>query len=67
VQLDAVEEERDRALAEPAGVVPAPAPHLVSRAHEAESQHADWAARAAALLAVLVLLVLAITFLRAIA
>jgi hypothetical protein len=57
-------EERDRALAEPAGVVPAPA--RAPREHGAESQHADWAARTAAILALLVLLVLAISFLKAI-
>ena len=64
-QLVAAEEERDRALAEPAGVT-AP-PMRVPREHETESSHADWAARTAAILAVLVLLVLAITFLKAIA
>jgi hypothetical protein len=64
-QLDVVEDERDRALAEPAGV--AAPPVRVPRSHEAQSSHADWAARTAAILAVLVLLVLAITFLKAIA
>ena len=60
-----VEDERDRALAEPAGV--AAPPVRAPRTHEAQSSHADWAARTAAILAVLVLLVLAITFLKAIA
>jgi hypothetical protein len=64
-QLDVVEDERDRALAEPAGV--AAPPVRAPRTHEAQSSHADWAARTAAILAVLVLLVLAITFLKAIA
>lgn len=63
--LAAVEEERDRALAQPAGVVAAPL--RVPREHESESARADWAARTAAILAILVLLVLAITFLKAIA
>jgi hypothetical protein len=63
--LAAAETERDRALGEPAGVVAPPV--RVTRAHDAESTHADWAARTAAILAVLVLLILAITFLRAIA
>jgi len=63
--LGAAEAERDRALAAPAGVVAPPV--RVRREHEAEAAHADWAARTAAILAVLVLLVLAITFLRAIA
>ncbi|WP_272474572.1 hypothetical protein [Baekduia alba] len=63
--LGAAEEERDRALAEPAGV--AAPPVRVAREHGTESSHADWAARTAAILAVLVLLVLAITFLKAIA
>jgi hypothetical protein len=62
--LAAAEEERDRALAAPAGV--APAPVRARREHEAQSSHADWAARTAAILAVLVLLVLAITFLKAV-
>jgi hypothetical protein len=64
-QLDVVEDERDRALAEPAGV--AAPPVRAPRTHEAQSTHADWAARSAAILAVLVLLVLAITFMKAIA
>lgn len=64
-QLDVVEDERDRALAEPAGV--AAPPVRAPRTHGPVSAHADWAARTAAILAVLVLLVLAITFLKAIA
>jgi chromosome segregation ATPase len=64
-RLDVVEDERDRALEEPAGVAGPPA--RTARAREPVSAHADWAARTAAILAVLVLLVLAITFLKAIA
>jgi hypothetical protein len=61
--LAAVEAERDRALAEPAGVV---APRVRRpREHATESAHADWAARTAAIVAVLVLLILAVTFFRA--
>jgi hypothetical protein len=58
---------RDRALVQPAGVA-APTPVArVPREHAAASSRADWAARTAAILALLVLLVLAVTFLKAIA
>jgi hypothetical protein len=64
--LAAAEAERDRALAEPAGVA-APVPVArVPRAHAAQSTRADWTVRAVALFSLLVLLILAITLLRAI-
>jgi hypothetical protein len=64
--LVAAEAERDRALAEPAGVA-APVPVArVARVHAAQSIRADWAARAVALFSLLVLLILAITLLKAI-
>jgi hypothetical protein len=59
------EAERDRALGQPAGV--APPPVRAPREHATTSARADWAARTAAIIALLVLLVLAITFLKAIA
>ncbi|HWH96481.1 MAG TPA: hypothetical protein VNT03_21650, partial [Baekduia sp.] len=62
--LVAAESERDRALVKPAGVVAPPV--RAQRRHDAQSAHADWAARTAAILAVAVLLILAITFLKAI-
>jgi hypothetical protein len=73
-RIDAVQDEladaqaqRDRALVQPAGVA-APTPVArVPREHEAASSRADWAARTAAILALLVLLVLAVTLLKAIA
>jgi hypothetical protein len=61
--LRRVEAERDAALRQPAGMVPMPA--RPERERERFSARADWAARAAAIVAVLVLLVLAITFLKA--
>jgi hypothetical protein len=64
-RLAEVEDERDRALAQPAGVA-APVPvRRVAREHEHESSRADWAARTAAILALVVLLVLFITFVKA--
>lgn len=62
--LMAVEAERDRALTEPAGVVSPPV--RAPREHGSESAHADWAARTAAIVALLVLLVLAVTLLKAV-
>jgi hypothetical protein len=63
--IASAEAERDRALVQPAGVAaPVPVARL-PREHDAESSRADWAARTAAILALVVLLVLAITFLKA--
>ncbi|HEV7751309.1 MAG TPA: hypothetical protein VGO71_07195 [Baekduia sp.] len=62
-ELRSAEVERDHALSRPAGVVPRPAGP--QRAHAADAVRADWAARIAAIVGVLVLLVLAITFLKA--
>jgi hypothetical protein len=64
-ELQEARAQRDEALAQPAGVVSRGAPGR-RRDHEDASTRADWAARTAAILAILVLLVLAITFLRAI-
>jgi hypothetical protein len=61
--LAAAEAERDRALDEPAGV--AAPPVRTPRQHASQSARADWAARTAAILAVFALLILAMTFLKA--
>jgi FtsZ-binding cell division protein ZapB len=62
-ELHEVAAQRDDALSRPAGVVPVAA--RAPREHEGDAVRADWAARTAAILAVLVLLVLAITLLQA--
>jgi hypothetical protein len=62
-ELRSAEAERDDALSRPAGMVPRPA--RPEPRHAAVAVRADWAARTAAIVAVLVLLVLAITFLKA--
>jgi hypothetical protein len=63
-ELRSIEAERDDAAARPAGTVPRPV--RPPREHAAVATRADWAARTAAILAVLVLLILAVTFLKAI-
>ena len=62
----AAETERDEAIARPSGMVPlaARAEQLRADNHEREALQADWAARVAAVVAVLVLFILLVTFLK---
>jgi hypothetical protein len=62
----AAETARDDAIARPSGMVPlaAKAEQLRAENHGREARHADWAARVAAIVAVLVLFVLLVTFLK---
>ena len=62
----AAEAARDDAIAKPSGMVPlaAKAEQLRAEHHGREARHADWAARVAAIVAVLVLFVLLVTFLK---
>lgn len=62
----AAETARDDAIARPSGMVPlaAKAEQLRAESHGREATHADWAARVAAIVAVLVLFLLLVTFLK---